>query len=221
VGRAKERLYSADERRSPPSRRWRRCQRSPRAGGIPARLTAAGGERTFVSGDLRSDDTVAALEQPHHLTVWPLCGRRHSGPYRGVRHGRSAGFVLSLLHAIEPSREPRAAAVLPVRWHAVLRAPAGGANRVTLTAEDGTTALTTVTAGVEVEITAWRSRRSGPALYRVRTKTGGKEGGAAGPSLERLPPSPSSPARNPEPVARPAVKRAATKAPKRPRQSPR
>jgi hypothetical protein len=130
------------------------------------------------------------------------------------------GSFSSPFTRIEPSREPKAA-VLPVGWHAVLRAPAGGTNRVTLTAEDGTTALITVNAGVEVEITAWRPRRSGPALYRVRTKTGGKEGWAAGPSLERLPPSPSSPARNPAPVVGPAVKRAATKAPKRRRQSAR
>jgi len=89
---------------------------------------------------------------------------------------------------------------------------------VTLTAEDGTTALATVKAGIQVEITAWRPRRSGPALYRVRTKSGGKEGWAPASSLERLPPSPSSPSRSLAPVASPAVKRAATKTPKRPRE---
>src|SRR5262245_20187541 len=100
---------------------------------------------------------------------------------------------------IEPSRGTKEA-VLPVGWHAVLRPPAAGVDRVTLTAEDGTTALATVKAGVEVEITAWRPRRAGPALYRVRTRTGGKEGWAVASSLERLPPSPSSPARTLAPV---------------------
>jgi hypothetical protein len=32
-------------------------------------LTAAVGKRSFVSGEIRSRGTVAALEQPHHLTV--------------------------------------------------------------------------------------------------------------------------------------------------------
>ena len=192
-------------------------RRSPRAGGISAGLTAAAGERTFVSGDLGSDDTVAALEQPHHLTVGLCAVGATQAPTEEFDMAAPRGSFSPLFTRIEPSREPKAA-VLPVGCHAILRAPAGGANRVTLTTEDGTTALTTVTAGVEVEITAWRPRRSGPALYRVRTKTGGKEGWAAGPSLERLPPSPSSPPRNPA-VAGPVVKRAATKAPKRPRQS--
>jgi len=113
---------------------------------------------------------------------------------------------------IEPARGPKEA-VLPVGWHVVLRTPPGGGDRVTLTAEDGTTALATVKSGVEVEITAWRPRRAGPALYRVRTKGGGKEGWATASHLEPLPPS--SPSRSSTPVASPAVKRAATKTPKR------
>jgi hypothetical protein len=96
---------------------------------------------------------------------------------------------------VEPSRGPKEA-VLAIGSQATLRAPAAGGDRITLTADDGTTALATVKAGAAVEITAWRPRRSGPALYRVRTRSGGKEGWTTASSLERapLPPSPKTPA---------------------------
>jgi hypothetical protein len=70
--------------------------------------------------------------------------------------------------------------------------------------------------GAEVEITAWRPRRSGPALYRVRTRTGGKEGWTTASSLERLPPPPT-PARPAAPAPSPAGKRPAAKTTKRTR----
>jgi len=96
---------------------------------------------------------------------------------------------------VEPSRGPREV-VLSIGSQAVLRPPAAGSDRITLTADDGTTALATVKAGAAVEITAWRPRRSGPALYRVRTRSSGKEGWTTASSLERgpVPPSPKTPA---------------------------
>jgi hypothetical protein len=114
-------------------------------------LTAAAGEPTFVSGDLRSDDTVAALEQPHHLTAGLCAVGATQAPTEEFDMAASRGTFSPPFTRIEPSREPKAA-VLPVGWHAILRAPVCGANRVTLTAEDGTTAVTTITAGVEVGI---------------------------------------------------------------------
>jgi hypothetical protein len=118
---------------------------------------------------------------------------------------------------IEPSRGPKEA-VLPVGSHVIARPSGVGADRVTLTAEDGSTVLATVKAGVEVEITAWRPRRSGPALYRVRARNGGKEGWTTSASLERLPPPPPpTPPRTASPVASPPAKRAAAKTTKRTR----
>src|SRR4029077_7722610 len=129
---------------------------------------------------------------------------------------------------IEPSRVPKEA-VLPVGSHVIVRPPAAGGDRITLTAEDGTTALAAVKAGAEVEISAWRPRRSGPALYRVRTRTSGKEGWTTASSLERLPPPPSParaaappppppwPARPAAPAPSPVGKRPAAKTTKRTR----
>ena len=116
---------------------------------------------------------------------------------------------------IEPSRVPKEA-VLPVGSHVIVRPPAAGGDSITLTAEDGITVLAAVKPGAEVEITAWRPRRSGPALYRVRTRTGGKEGWTTASSLERLPPPPS-PARPAAPAPSPAGKRPAAKTTKRTR----
>jgi hypothetical protein len=117
---------------------------------------------------------------------------------------------------IEPSRVPKEA-VLPIGSHVILRPPTGGADRVTLTAEDGTTALGAVKVGAEVEITAWRPRRSGPALYRVRARIGGKEGWTAASSLERLPPAPSPTRTTAVPASSPAAKRPVAKTAKRTR----
>jgi hypothetical protein len=114
---------------------------------------------------------------------------------------------------IESSRGPKEA-VLPIGSRAIVR-PLGA---VTLTAENGSTVLASMKAGVEVEITAWRPRRSGPALYRVRARNGGEEGWTTSASLERLPPPPSrSLPRNASPVASPPGERAAAKSAKRTR----
>jgi hypothetical protein len=114
---------------------------------------------------------------------------------------------------IESSRGAKEA-VLPIGSQAIVRPPGA----VTLSAENGSTVLASMKAGVEVEITAWRPRRSGPALYRVRARTGGEEGWTTLASLERLapPPSPSLP-RNASPIASPPAERAAAKSTKRTR----
>jgi hypothetical protein len=84
------------------------------------------------------------------------------------------------------------------------------------------TVLATVKPGVEVEITAWRPRRAGPALYRVRTKDGGKEGWVSATHLEHRPkPPPPRTVRPAPPVPSPGVKRVTAKAPKRPRKGAR
>src|SRR5262249_61365711 len=78
----------------------------------------------------------------------------------------------------EASRGPKEA-VLAIGSQAVLRAPAAGGDRVTLTTDDGTTALATVKAGAAVEITAWRPRRSGAPPDRRRPPARGQGGGSA------------------------------------------
>src|SRR5262249_8608295 len=46
------------------------------AGDVPARLTAVGGQRTFLPGHLGGRDTVAAPGQAPPPHGWPLCGWR-------------------------------------------------------------------------------------------------------------------------------------------------
>jgi hypothetical protein len=114
---------------------------------------------------------------------------------------------------LESSRGPKEA-VLAIGSHAIVRPPGA----VTLTAENGSTVLASMKAGVEVEVTAWRPRRSGPALYRVRARNGGEEGWTTSASLERLPPPPSpSPPRKASPVASSLGERAAAKSANRTR----
>ena len=78
---------------------------------------------------------------------------------------------------------------MAVGLRAIVRPPPDGDDRQTLTAEDGRTALGTVQVGAEVEITAWRSRWSAPALYRVLIRSEGKEGWTSAASLESPPPA--------------------------------
>ena len=56
---------------------------------------------------------------------------------------------------VEPARI-RKDGVIAVGGRAIVRRPPDGDDRQTLTAEDGRTALGTVPAAAEVEITAWR-----------------------------------------------------------------
>jgi len=81
---------------------------------------------------------------------------------------------------VEPARRPK------VGLRAIVRRPADGDDR--LTAEDGRTALGTVQAGAEVEITAWRPRGSAPALYRVLIRSEGKEGWTSAANVTSPPP---------------------------------
>ena len=89
---------------------------------------------------------------------------------------------------VEPARI-RKDGVIAVGCRAIVRRPPHGGDGVTLTTEDGRTALGTVQAGAEVEITAWRSRWSAPALYRVLIRSEGKEGWTTAASLESPPPT--------------------------------
>ena len=89
---------------------------------------------------------------------------------------------------VEPARI-REDGVIAVGCRATVRRPPNGGDGVTLTTEDGRTALGTVQVGAEVEITAWRSRGSAPALYRVLIRSEGKEGWTSAASLESPPPA--------------------------------
>jgi hypothetical protein len=107
-----------------------------------------------------------------------------------------------------PSKEP----VLAVGWNVLLRSATGSADRVELTDEDGTASVASLKPGIEVEITAWRPRRAGPALYRVRTVDGTKEGWVSASSLEQKPaPPPPKPLAAKAPAKVPA--KTAAKAP--------
>ena len=79
--------------------------------------------------------------------------------------------------------------VIAVGCRAIVRRPPHGGDGVTLTTEDGRTALGTVQVGAEVEITAWRSRWSAPALYRVLIRSEGKEGWTSPSNLTSPPPA--------------------------------
>ena len=56
---------------------------------------------------------------------------------------------------VEPARLPKDG-IMALGLRAIVRRPPDGDDRLTLTAEDGRTALGTVPADAEVEITAWR-----------------------------------------------------------------
>jgi len=86
-----------------------------------------------------------------------------------------------------PSRPPGDGNVLAVGWRVLVASSAGRGHRVTLTDGDGTTALATLADGAEVEILAWRPRRSGATLYRVRPTAGGTEGWLSGASMKPRP----------------------------------
>ena len=75
---------------------------------------------------------------------------------------------------------------MAVGLRAIVRRPPDRDDR--LTAEDGRTALGTVQAGAEVEITAWRPRGSVPALYRVLIRSEGKERWTSAANVTSPPP---------------------------------
>ena len=83
-----------------------------------------------------------------------------------------------------PPRDHGDGNVLAVGWRVRVTSPAGRGHRVALTDSEGTTTVTTLPDGTEVEILAWRPRRSGATLYRVQPTSGGKEGWLSGASLK-------------------------------------
>jgi hypothetical protein len=116
-----------------------------------------------------------------------------------------------------PSRGHGDGNVLAVGWRVLVVSPAGRGPRVALTDSDGTTAVATLADGVEVEILAWRPRRSGATLYRVRPTGGGTEGWLSGVNLK---PRPALPVQKVQPIEaahrQPPAKGAASKTVKRP-----
>jgi hypothetical protein len=85
---------------------------------------------------------------------------------------------------VRPPSTPKDPPVLGVGRRVVVTCRKNGSDRVTLTDENGTSALATVADGVEVEILAWRPRRGGDTRYRVVSTTGGVEGWLGAASLK-------------------------------------
>jgi len=83
-----------------------------------------------------------------------------------------------------PPRSSGDGHILAVGWRVLVASPAGRGNRVTLTDSDGSTAVSSVPDGAEVEILAWRPRRSGSTLYHVQPTGGGAAGWLTGASLK-------------------------------------
>lgn len=96
---------------------------------------------------------------------------------------------------------PKAPPSLGVGSRALVTCSAGGTEGVTLTDDTGTSVLTTVANGVEVEILAWRPRRGSDTRYRVVSTGGGVEGWLGAKNLQA------------RPSAAPSVKAPATVAP--------
>ena len=107
-------------------------------------------------------------------------------------------FSRPFLHTPSP-RDHGDGNILAVGWRVLVASPEGKGHRVPLTDSEGTTTVTTVPHGAEVEILAWRPRRSGATMYRVQPTSGGKEGWVSGASLKARPAPP------PRPVPKPAV----------------
>lgn len=112
-------------------------------------------------------------------------------------------FSRPFLHSPSP-RDHGDGNVLAVGWRVLVVSPAGKGHRVELTDSEGTTTVTTLPHGAEVEILAWRPRRSGATMYRVQPTSGGMEGWVSGASLKARPAPAPRPA--PKPVEPAAVK---------------
>ena len=95
-------------------------------------------------------------------------------------------FSRPFMHS-PPPRDHGDGNVLAVGWRVLVASPAGRGHRVALTDSEGNTTVTTLPHGAEVEILAWRPRRSGATLYRVQPTGGGKEGWLSGASLKPRP----------------------------------
>lgn len=102
---------------------------------------------------------------------------------------------------------PKAPPSLGVGSRAHVMCSAGESAGVTLTDDSGTSVLTTVADGAEVEILAWRPRRGADTRYRVVSTGGGIEGWLGAKNLRpraQPVPSPKAPA-SAAPVARIAL----------------
>jgi hypothetical protein len=110
-------------------------------------------------------------------------------------------FSRPFLHTPSP-RDHGDGNVLAVGWRVLVVSPEGKGHRVALMDSEGTTTVTTLPHGAEVEILAWRPRRSGATMYRVQPTSGGKEGWVSGASLKARPAPAPRPA--PKPAAQPA-----------------
>lgn len=110
-------------------------------------------------------------------------------------------FSRPFLHIPSP-RDHGDGNVLAVGWRVLVASPEGKGHRVALMDSEGTTTVTTLPHGAEVEILAWRPRRSGATMYRVQPTSGGKEGWVSGASLKARPAPAPRPA--PKPAAQPA-----------------
>jgi hypothetical protein len=115
-----------------------------------------------------------------------------------------------------PPRDHGDGNVLAVGWRVLVASPAGQGHSVALTDSEGTTTVTTLPHGAEVEILAWRPRRSGATLYRVQPTSGGKEGWLSGASLKLRPaPIPQPVPKKVHPIAAARPQAASERAPKR------
>jgi hypothetical protein len=95
--------------------------------------------------------------------------------------------------------------VLGVGSRVIVTCGNGRAGEVTLTDDDGTSAVATVAGGVEVEILAWRPRRGSETRYRVVSTMGGVEGWLGAKSLRPRPtPPPARRVQTAEPAPRTA-----------------
>jgi hypothetical protein len=113
-------------------------------------------------------------------------------------------FSRPFLHTPSP-RDHGDGNILAVGWRVLVASPEGKGHRVPLTDSEGTATVTTLPHGTEVEILAWRPRRSGATMYRVQPTSGGKEGWVSGASLK------ARPAPAPRPAPKPAVEPAPVK----------
>jgi hypothetical protein len=109
-------------------------------------------------------------------------------------------FSRPFLHT-PPPRDHGDGNILAVGWRVLVASPAGKGHRVPLTDSEGNTTVTTLPHGAEVEILAWRPRRSGATMYRVQPTSGGKEGWVSGASLKARPAP--APQRVHQPVSQP------------------
>jgi hypothetical protein len=110
------------------------------------------------------------------------------------------GFFTSGFRARVPAVGMQGA-IFAVGWRAYVARSDGGPVRVRLTDDAGADGVTSLAAGSEVEILAWRPLGSGGARYRVRSTGNGLEGWLPAGNLRRPPAGPPSAPRKVQPAA--------------------